>query len=343
MVVAGWRIRGLLVALMVLGVLTGCSPTAAPSKIPRSQPSWHFMGDSGPGVPADDICPRGKGPRGLDCRSKAPGYKSCVKRHPMKTSATLCRQALIVRIWCRFGERAAFRSGNYCAASFDSYLSCRTGTPSRSDGVCAAGEREFSRCPGHFDPASDFDCVKARDAYYECRDDGRGDDAFCSTYIEVLGLCHTLRVGCSDLLDKYLGCVRAGLSPNECAFGVTMRLSCLRERGDGVFRQAATCDSVLRNSMRDCVGEKGLEVDGPTPCTSGANWNAASYSICEEQGEPAETVGVAYVYPSNGGIDRVCWAPEDVTRLMAEAASHASSGRGVRVVHRHGETRYEPM
>ncbi|MDP9865887.1 MULTISPECIES: hypothetical protein [Streptosporangium] len=263
----------------------------------------------------------------------------------MKTSATLCQQALIVRIECRFGERAPFRGGEDCARSFDSYLACRTGTPSRSDEVCAAGERELSRCPGHFDPAADFDCVKARDAYYECRDDGRGDDAFCSTYIEVLGLCQTLRVGCSDLLDKYLVCAGEDLSPNECAFGLNMRINCLRDLGDGIFRQTATCDSVWRDSIRDCGGTRGLEADGPTPCTGGANWYAASYSICEKQGEPAETVGVAYVYPLSEGASHtpVCWAPEDGDRPMIEAATHASGGWGVRAIYHHGETRYGPM
>ncbi|WP_386155780.1 hypothetical protein [Streptosporangium vulgare] len=328
---------------MAIVVLAGCSTTATPPAIPRAQPSWYSVNEPDTGAVAREVCPKGDGPGDVDCRSKVPGYDTCVRRHPAKTSATLCKQALIVRVGCRFGERGAFNNEKACAASFDSYLSCRTGTPVRSDEVCAAGEREFSRCPPTFDPAGGFDCVKARDAYYECRDDRRGDDTFCSTYIEVLGLCHTLRVGCSDLLDRYLGCADEDLSPNECAFGLTMRLNCLRDLGDGVFRQAATCDSVWRGSIRDCGGRQSLDTDGPTPCTGGRNWNTASYSICEKLGDPAETVGVAYVYSTSVGRTPVCWAPEDGARPMTEAAERAFGERGVRLVHRHGETRHEPM
>ncbi len=342
------RIRGALVALMALVVLAGCSTTAAPPTVPRAQPSWHPLNDPDTGAVAEELCPKGDGPRGVDCRSKVPGYDTCVKRHPAKTSATsatLCRQALIVQVGCRFGEQAVFNDGKACAASFESYLSCRTGTPVRSDEVCAAGEREFARCPLTFDPASGFDCVKARDAYHECRDDRRGDDPFCSTYIEVLGSCHTLRVGCSGLLDEYLVCVDEDLSPNECAFGLTMRTNCLRDLKDGIFRQTATCDSIWRGSLRDCGGTQGLDVDGPTPCTGGGAWRTSSHSICEKSGEPAETVGVAYVYPSSAAVGRmpVCWAPEDGARPMIEAAEEAYGKRGVRLVHRHGETRHEPM
>ncbi|GLW97022.1 hypothetical protein Misp02_11090 [Microtetraspora sp. NBRC 16547] len=86
-------------------------------------------------------------------------------------------------------------------------------------------------------------------------------------------------------------------------------------------------------------------MDGPTPCTGGAGWSRASYSICEKQGEPAETVGVAYVYPLDGAVDRtyVCWAPKGEQRPMAEMAMQASGKHGVRAIYRHGETRYEPM
>ncbi len=344
MVAVEWRIRGVLVALMAIVALAGCSTTATPPKVPRSQPSWHSLGGDNSRVAADDLCPRGKGPRGLDCRSKSSGYGACVKRHLVKNSAILCQQALIVRIECRFGERATFHSGQDCASSFESYLSCRTGSSSRSDDVCAEGEREFLRCPGYFDPASNFDCVKARNSYYKCRDDARGEDIFCSTYIEVLGLCHTLRVGCSDLLDKYLVCTSGGLSPNECAFGLNKRINCLRDLGDGIFRQASTCDSIWRDFIRDC-GKSGLDMNGPTPCTGGTGWSRASYSICEKQGEPAETVGVAYVYPLYLGDARmhVCWAPRGEQRPMAEMAMQASGEHGVRAIYRHGETTYEPM
>ncbi len=343
MVSAGWRIGGFLVALLAIVTLAGCSADTAPPQIPRTQPSWHLLVDDDLRTAADDLCPEGKGPTGLDCRSVAPGYDTCLKRHQVKNAATLCQQALIVRIECRYGLRGSFHNDRYCAASVESYLSCRTGSPRRSDEVCAAGEREFLRCPGYFDPASNFDCVKARDAYYECRDDARGDQAFCSTYIEVLGLCRTLRVDCSGLLDKYLVCASEGLSPNECAFGLNMRINCLRDLADGVFRQVATCDSIWRDAVRDCNGMQGLEVDGPTPCTGGADWQTASYSICEKQGEPAETIGVAYLLED--GVDRipVCWASTDDRGSIVEAATDVSGARGVRVVYQHGETNYEPL
>ncbi|WP_433217198.1 hypothetical protein [Microtetraspora malaysiensis] len=267
-----------------------------------------------------------------------------MKRHPAKNSAKLCQQALIVRIECRSGELSIFNSGPDCASSFESYVSCRTGTPKRSDDVCAAGEREFLRCPLDFDPDSNFDCVKARDAYYDCRDDTRVDYMFCSTYIEVLGVCHTLRVTCSDLLDKYLTCGIEGSSPNECAFGVNMRVNCLHDLKAGIFRQIATCDSIWSDHLRDCSGLDGLNVDGPTPCTGGVSWNQASYSICEKQGDSAETVGVDYVNPKGKNYRLpVCWAPKSENQYMDKEAEHAIGGRSVRVIHRLGETRYESM
>ncbi|WP_143737030.1 hypothetical protein [Microbispora sp. GKU 823] len=268
-----------------------------------------------------------------------------MKRHPVKNSAMLCQQALVVRIECRFGERAIFHSGQDCASSFDSYISCRTGTPKRSDDVCAGGEREFLRCPGNFDPASDFNCVKARDAYYDCRGDTRGDDIICATYIEVVSVCRTLRVNCSDLRDKYLTCTTEWPSPNECAFGLNMRVNCLRDLHAGIFLQIATCDSIWSDHLRDCAGIKGLNVDSSTPCTHAANWNEASYSICEKHGDSAETVGVDYVNPKDRNNDRlpVCWAPQSEKHHVEEEAEHAIGGRSVRVIHRFGDTRYESM
>ncbi|MFF4779641.1 hypothetical protein [Microtetraspora fusca] len=269
-----------------------------------------------------------------------------MKRHPAKNSAMLCQQALIVRIECRFGDLSIFNSGQDCASSFESYVSCRTGTPKRSDDVCAAGEREFLRCPeGNFDPDSNFDCAKARDAYYDCRDDTRGDETFCSEYIEVVGVCHALRVSCSDLLDKYLTCVIEGPSPNECAFGLNMRVNCLHDLETGIFLQIATCDSIWSDHLRDCSGRDESSTDGPTPCTHATGWNKASYSICEKQGDSVGTVGVDYVNPEDRDNYRlpVCWAPKSENRYMDEEAEHAIGGRSVRVIHRLGETRYEPM
>ncbi|WP_433422626.1 hypothetical protein ACQP1V_13510 [Microtetraspora malaysiensis] len=239
-----------------------------------------------------------------------------MKRHPVKNSATLCQQALIVRIECRRGELAIFFGEYDCASSFESYLSCRMGKPKRSDDVCAAAERALLRCPGSFGPGSfgpdiDFDCVKARDAYYDCRDDTRSDYMFCSTYIEILGVCHTARVSCSDLLDKYLACAHEGLSPNECAFGSNMRIGCLHDLKAGTFRQIATCDSIWRDHLRDCSGLNGLRVDGPTPCTGGATWYEVSYSICEKQGDSAETVRVDYVSAEDNNYrPPICWVPK---------------------------------
>ncbi|MEU8109974.1 hypothetical protein AB0C18_40340 [Nonomuraea muscovyensis] len=321
-------------------VLAGCSSAETPPRIPRSQPSWQVLSGDDWRVAADDVCPKGEGPRGLDCRSKAAGYDACVKRHGVRK---LCRQALIVRVGCRFGKQGISRSERDCAASFASYLSCRTGTPRRSDEVCAAAESESARCPRTFDPAAGFDCVRARDAYYECRDDVRGDHGSCATYIEVLGLCHTLRVSCSGLLGTYLVCPGAGPSPNECAFGLTMRMNCLRDLTDGIFRHAATCDSVWTNTMRECAGSQALRADGPTPCAGGAGWNEADFSICEKQGESGETVGVAHVYPRSGGIRRPCWAHQGDEHAVDEISRHASGGDGVRVVYRHGETSYETL
>ncbi|MGP3964402.1 hypothetical protein ACTWPT_51425 [Nonomuraea sp. 3N208] len=119
----------------------------------------------------------------------------------------------------------------------------------------------------------------------------------------------------------------------------------MRDLSDGVFQKIATCDSMWQNVIRNCNGKQGLNADGPTPCTGGANWDAASYSICEKQGDPAEVVGTAYVYSSSGFFDRMpaCWASEDEKRRMAEEAMEASGAWGVRVVHRHGETTYEPL
>ncbi|MFC4112351.1 hypothetical protein [Nonomuraea zeae] len=342
-VAAGWRIRGLLVALLAIVALAGCSTGTTLPQVPRSQPSWHPLAGDDSRAAADDVCPKGKGPRGLDCRSVAPGYDTCTKRHQVKGSATLCQQALIVAIECRYGEQAIFHSGEDCAASGESYLACRTGSPRRSDEVCAAAEKAFSRCPGDFDPASDFDCLKAREAYYECRADARGDGQFCSTYIVVLGSCRTLRVDCADLLDKYLVCASEGLSPNECAFGLNMRTNCLRDLKDGVFQQIATCDSLWRNAIRDCDGMRGLDVDGPTPCTGGANWDAASYSICEKQGPSSETVGVAYLMDGGSYRMPICWVPENEKHSVSAAAMDAAGVRGVRVEYRHGETRFEPL
>ncbi|MFC0865186.1 hypothetical protein ACFHYQ_23095 [Sphaerimonospora cavernae] len=342
MAAARQRIWGVLVALMAIATLTGCSTTNL--EIPWPQPTWHLKTSHPSYAAADDICPQGQGPRGLDCRSKAPGYKACMKRHLVKNSAKLCQQALIVRIECRSGERAIFHTEQVCASSFESYLSCRTGTPKRSDHVCATGEREFLRCPGYFDPASNFDCVKARDAYYDCRDDTRGEYRLCSTYIEIVDVCYALRVSCSDLLDKYLICGSGWSSPNECAFGATMRVNCLHELKAGVFLQAATCDSIWSNHLRDCAGRNGMKVDGPTPCTGGANWNEISYSICEKQGDSAEVVGVDYVNPEGRNYRLpVCWAPKSENNHMLEEAEHAIGRRSVRVIHRLGETRYESM
>ncbi|MBN6057406.1 hypothetical protein JYK22_36110, partial [Nonomuraea sp. RK-328] len=129
----------------------------------------------------------------------------------------------------------------------------------------------------------------------------RCDHEFCSAYIEVLGLCRTLRAGCSDLLGKYLVCAEKGHSANECAFGQRVRVTCLRDLADGLFRQASTCDSVWRRALTDCLGKEGLRVDGPTPCTGGGDWQDASYSICENRGESHDTVGVAYVDPQDRG------------------------------------------
>lgn len=338
-------IWGVLVAVTAVSILTGCSSTAITSDNPWPQPTWHRQIGPDARFAADDLCPKGRGPRGLDCRSKAPGYESCMKRHPVQNSAMLCQQALIVRIECRFGKRVTFHDEQDCASSFDSYVACRTGTPQRSDDVCAAGEREFLRCPENFDPGGDFDCVKARDAYYDCRGDTRGDDIDCSTYIEVVGVCHALRVSCSGLLDEYLTCTDEGSSPNECAFGSNMRLNCLHDLKAGVFLQTSTCDSIWSDHLRNCSGTKGLEVGGPTPCTHSANWNEASYSICERRGDSADTVGVAYVNPKDGSNYRlpVCWAPEGDNHHMDEEAEHAIGERVLRVIHRLGRTRYESM
>ncbi|MEN3534346.1 hypothetical protein AAH991_04455 [Microbispora sp. ZYX-F-249] len=335
----------MLVAVTAVAILTGCSSTAITSDIPWPQPTWHREISPNARSAADDLCPKGSGPRGLDCRSKAPGYEACMQRHPAKNSAMLCQQALVVRIECRFGERAIFHDEHDCASSFESYISCRTGIPKRSDDVCAAGEREFLRCPEDLDRTGDFDCAKARDAYYDCRGDARSDDIYCSTYIEVVGVRHALRVSCSGLLDKYLTCTAGGLSPNECAFGSYMRLNCLRDLRSGVFLQISTCDSIWSDHLKDCSGTKGLGFDGPTSCTHAANWNEASYSICERRHDSADTVGVAYVNPKDGSNHRLplCWASKGENHHMDAEAEHAIGDRVLRVIHRLGETRYESM
>ncbi|GAA3079437.1 hypothetical protein [Streptosporangium carneum] len=346
MAAARRRIRVFLVVFAAVSILVGCSTTTTAPSISRPQPTWHEIhSDRDSHVAADDVCPKGRGPRGLDCRSKAPGYRECVERLSTDDSSTVCQQALIVRVECSSGERSSFHSGQDCASSFESYVSCRTGTPKRSDDVCAGGEREFLRCPDGFDPASGFDCVRARDAYYECRGDTRGDDLSCPTYLEVLGTCRALGVNCSGLLDKYLGCGVEGLSPNECAFGLNMRVNCLRDLKTGVFLRIATCDSAWDRLLKNCSGSRGLDFDASTPCTRGANWDEVSYSICEKQGDPAETVGVGYANPLDGDNYRlpVCWAPEDRDHRMDKAAEHSIGERSVRAVHRLGETRYESM
>ncbi|GIH60882.1 hypothetical protein Msi02_16990 [Microbispora siamensis] len=109
---------------------------------------------------------------------------------------------------------------------------------------------------------------------------------------------------------------------------MNMRVNCLRDLHAGIFLQIATCDSIWSDHLRDCAGIKGLNVDSSTPCTHAANWNEASYSICEKHGDSAETVGVDYVSPKDRNNDRlpVCWAPQSENRHMEEEAEHAIGG-----------------
>ncbi|NUW35980.1 hypothetical protein HTZ77_31855 [Nonomuraea sp. SMC257] len=338
------RIRGVLTALVAVALLAGCSTTAEPPRIPRTQPSWHAPVDDPDAVVAG-LCPKGGGSAGPDCRSKVPGYDACVRTHHGRNASALCGRAMVVRAGCVFGDMGRFHDEQDCAASSEAYVSCRTGTPRRSDEVCALGETEFWRCPDAFDPASGFDCAQARAAYYECRDDSRSDHQYCSAYVEVLGLCRTLRVGCSDLLGEYLVCAEKGNSANGCAFGQRVRVTCLRDLADGLFRQASTCDSVWRRALTDCLGMKGYHMDGSTPCVGGGDWRDASYSICEKRGESHETVGVAYVDPQDRGIyvKPLCWATQDGQRTLADLVEDHFSERGVRVVFLDGETRHGPM
>ena len=249
------------------------------------------------GVVAIEICPRGPGPTGRDCRSKAPGYKSCMKRYRLKNAAGLCQQALIVRLECSAGERAMFHNRRDCDWSANTYLSCRTESPKRSNDVCAEAVKQSLRCPGFsMDPTTTFDCMQVLDAYYKCRDTGPDSADICDVYIELLSDCTNLRVDCSDLLDKTIACgIRDQFSPNECAFSLTRRTQCLRAMSDGIFHNIATCDSILSNTIKRCRGLDTLKSENSNTCTQGENWEDKSYSICEVQGPPARTVSIYYI------------------------------------------------
>ncbi|TYB66111.1 hypothetical protein FXF51_18125 [Nonomuraea sp. PA05] len=288
-------------------------------------------------VAADEECPAGNGPRGLDCRKADPGYKAapifdaCMKQHQVKTADIMCHRALIVWFECTAGEQSNAVTPRMCDTSAGSYLSCRTGTPARSDQVCAAGEREYLRCPGSYgDPF--VDCGDLRRSYYECRDDRSGSDPFCGTYLEVLSVCRSLKVECADLLGKFLTCAAAELSPDECAFGQRMRIYCLRDVNDGVFRSAATCDAPWRQAMTECLDE-----DQPAPlCTMGASWREASYSICEGRRGVAYLTGRATDTP-------ICWTGHHAAELTNEVMEGLGEDTYVRVVHVDGDLSYEVM
>ncbi|MEV4356028.1 hypothetical protein [Nonomuraea sp. NPDC049625] len=254
-----------------------------------------------------------------------------MEQHQVKNANILCHRTLIAWFECKYGAQSNGVTSRMCDASADSYLSCRTRTPARSDHVCAAGEREHLRCPGSYgDPF--VDCGDLRHSYYECRDDPRGSDPFCATYLEVLSVCRTLKVGCADLLDKFLTCTDVQLSPNECAFGQRMRIYCLRDINEGVFHKADTCDGQWRQAMTECLDEDQRTV----LCSMGAGWRDASYSICEGQ------TGVAYL-KGRATETHICWTGGDAAELMDEVAAGISEDTYLRVVHLNGEISYEVM
>ncbi|WP_406311421.1 hypothetical protein OHA77_21820 [Streptosporangium sp. NBC_01639] len=254
-----------------------------------------------------------------------------MEQHQVKNANILCHRALIVWFECRDGAQSNAVTSRMCDASADSYLSCRTGTPARSDHVCAAGEREYLRCPGLYgDPF--VDCGDPQRSYYECRDDPRGSDPFCVTHLEVLSVCRTLKVWCADLLDKFLTCADAELSSNECAFGQRMRIYCLRDVNEGVFHKADTCDSQWRQAMTECLGKDQRTV----LCSMGASWRDASYSICEGQ------KGIAYL-KGQATETHICWTGGDAAELIDEVVEDIWEDTYVRVVRLNEEIRYEVM
>ncbi|MFG6191315.1 hypothetical protein [Nonomuraea sp. JJY05] len=326
--------RNGLAVLLIMVLLTACAPAVAVSKVPSPGPTWYGTNEN---VAADETCPKGDGPRGLDCRKTdprekaTPRFDACMEQHHVKNAAILCHRDLIVWFECRYGARTNAVTSRMCDASAGSYLSCRTGTPARSDQVCAAAEREYLRCPGSYgDPF--VECGDPRRSYYECRDDPRGSDPFCATYLEVLSVCRALKVGCTDLLDKFLTCSDAELSPNECAFGQRMRIYCLRDIKEGVFHEADTCDGQWRKAMAECS----TEAQRAVPCSLGAGWRDASYSICEGQR------GVAYL-KGQATKTHICWTGGDAAELTDEAAEGIWEDTYLRVVHLDGENSYEVM
>src|SRR5262245_37427461 len=101
--------RNGLAVFLIMVALTACAPAVAVSKVPSPEPTWYGTTEK---VAADEICPEGDGPRGLDCRKAdprsgaAPIFDACMERHQVKNAKILCQHALITWLECRDGARS---------------------------------------------------------------------------------------------------------------------------------------------------------------------------------------------------------------------------------------------